>query len=200
MSAVKSVCASLGVLLILFPLSVVTASAYDFYARNWPEGLHKRVHQYHLEEGHKHVDSGSYQSALNDAEFILSRFPNDPEGLQLIMRIALDGDPDDTAAMPYFETALNRYPQHGETWLLYGIYLHRLGRLKEAVEAYNSAIDREARLAESYYNLGLALLDLGRLKRANEAAQRAYGLGHPLPGLRKRLRAKNAWQPDQSGE
>lgn len=178
----------LGLVAVLGLASVASAlESYDFYARNWPRGLHENVHKYHLRQGHDKAERGAYQYAMNDANFILSRFPNDPEGLQLVMKIALDWLNNDQVAMPYFRKALDRYPQHAETWLIYGVYHHRLGNLQEAVEAYRSAIERDRRLADAHYNLGLALLELGQLEDARTAAQRAYELGHPLPGLRNKL-------------
>lgn len=163
------------------------AESYDFYARDWPRGLHENVHRYHLPQGREKLDRGSYRYAMNDANFILSRFPNDPEGLKLVMRIALDWPNNEGVAMPYFQKALDLYPQHGETWLIYGVYLHRMGEPAEAVEAYRSAIERNDSLADAHYNLGLALLKLGELDAANAAAQRAYELGHPMQGLRRKL-------------
>ena len=46
------------------------------------------------------------------------------------------------------------------------------------------------------YNLALALIKLHRYELANEHAQRAYALGHPLPGLRAQLIAVGAWNPN----
>lgn len=168
------------------------AEPYDFYARNWPSGLHENVHRYHLRQGHEKAERGAYQYAMNEANFILARFPNDPEGLKLAMKIALDWPNNERGAMPYFRKALDRYPQHAETWLIYGVYLHRLGTPAEAVEAYRSAIERDANLADAHYNLGLALLELDEVDAASDAAQRAYDLGHPLPGLRKKLGSAGA--------
>jgi TPR repeat protein len=40
---------------------------------------------------------------------------------------------------------------------------------------------------ELYYNLGLLYLDMKDLRQAKEYADKAYGEGYPLPGLKNRL-------------
>jgi tetratricopeptide (TPR) repeat protein len=135
---------------------------------------------------------------MRDAAFILRRFPNDPNALQLAMKVALTWPNHEQAAEPHFKKALERFPQYGETWLLYGVYLHRMGDLDEAVDNYRMALERKGPKAEAYYNLGLALFDLGELRKANRAAQEAYDRGFPLPGLRDKLQAEGAWQSEAS--
>ena len=189
-----------GLILTLFLLlstsNVKAVDSYNFYAQNWPSGLHENVHKYHLGQGKDKLENGSYEYAMGDANFILARFPNDPKGLQLAMNVALDWPEKKLAAMPYFEKALRKYPQHGETWLIYGVYLHRLERMEKAVKAYKTAIEKSPSLAEAHYNLGLALVELGMLEKANQAAQKAYQLGYPLPGLREKLQKKDEWEPN----
>jgi tetratricopeptide (TPR) repeat protein len=47
--------------------------------------------------------------------------------------------------------------------------------------------------AEICYNLGLVELELSEPDRAVEYAQRAYALGYPLPGLRRKLERLGRW-------
>lgn len=171
------------------------AKGHDYYGHDAPGGLLTNVEKYHLEPGRDKLQHGRYAYAMADARFMLAYFPNNPDALKLAMEIALQWPGNEMAAKPFFEKAINSYPQHGQTYLIYGVYLHRLGKTEEAVAEYKKAIKRDPRSAEAHYNLGLALVALGHLKEANDAAHKAYALGHPLPGLKNKLKSKNAWQP-----
>jgi tetratricopeptide (TPR) repeat protein len=45
-----------------------------------------------------------------------------------------------------------------------------------------------------HYNLGLAYFELKDYDQALEHAKRAYALGHPLPGLRDKLKRAGKWE------
>ena len=57
-----------------------------------------------------------------------------------------------------------------------GIVLQRLGRLEEALQAFNKAIQLNPDYAEAYSNRGVALQELGRLKEAVQAFDKAIQL------------------------
>lgn len=181
---------------VLGAMPVLAAvKGHDYYGHDYPSGLLKNVEKYHLAPGKEKLQHGRYTYAMGDARFMLAYFPNNPDALKLAMEIALQWPEHNMEAMPFFEKAINSYPQHGETYLIYGVYLHRLGKTKDAVAEYKKAIERDPQSAEAHYNLGLALVALGHLKEANDAAHKAYALGHPLPGLKNELKSKEAWQP-----
>ena len=54
-----------------------------------------------------------------------------------------------------------------------GVVLRELGRLDDAVAAYNRAIELDPGDARAHYNLGLALDDLGLHRQARAARKRA---------------------------
>jgi Flp pilus assembly protein TadD len=98
-------------------------------------------------------------------------------------------------AEEYFSRALMLFPDSASTHGIYGVYLHRRGQLEDAITQYRKAISLQKDYSEAYYNLGLALLDKGKAEEANKAAQKAYALDYPLPGLRKLLEKQGAWKP-----
>ncbi len=182
--------------LLLSPAAL--ARGYDYYGDNAPPTLLKHVEQYHLKPGHQKLARGAYAYAMGDAKFMLRNFPNDPNALKLAMEIALRWPSHSTAAEPLFDNAIETYPQYAETYLIYGVYLHRMGKLDKAVDEYKKALQHNPNSADAHYNLGLALVRLNRLKEANQEAQKAYSLGHPLPGLKNELMTKGAWNPPKS--
>jgi len=68
-----------------------------------------------------------------------------------------------------------RYQLH----ILKGKTLHDLGRLDEAVLAYQAAIKTDPARTLAYFNLGVALKDLGKLEAAIAAYQKALKRGPP---------------------
>ena len=56
-------------------------------------------------------------------------------------------------------------------------------------EQYEQAIALMPNSPEPHYNLGLLYVDLGDLTKAAEQADRAYALGYPLDGLKRKLAA-----------
>ena len=173
---------------------------YDYYHNDAPRKLLRNVEKYHLKPGEQKMNRGDYVYAMGDAKFMLRYFPNDPKALRLAMEISLRWPGHETDAEPWFEKAIHAFPQYGETYLIYGVYLHRRGKMERAVTEYKKAIDRDPNLADAHYNLGLALLELGRLREANEEAHRAYALKYPLPGLRNELQSRGAWVPVEQGK
>lgn len=175
--------------------SLAAVKSYDYYGHEFLPNLLVNVEKYHLEPGRNKFQRGQYKYAMHDARFMLAYFPNNPNALKLAMEIALQWPEHNMEAKPFFEKAIGSYPQHSETYLIYGVYLHRLGKIEDAVAEYKKAIERDPRSAEAHYNLGLALVALDRFDEANVAAHKAYALGHPLPGLKNELKSHDAWQP-----
>ncbi len=180
--------------------ALAAVKGHDYYGNNFPAGLLKNVEKYHLAPGQDKLMHGRYSYAMADARFMLAYFPNNPNALKLAMEIALQWPEHNMEAEPYFEKAIDAYPQHSETYLIYGVYLHRLGKIEDAAAKYKKAIEQDSRSAEAYYNLGLALVALDRFDEANVAAHKAYALGHPLPGLKNELKSHDAWQPVKKNE
>jgi Flp pilus assembly protein TadD len=96
-------------------------------------------------------------------------------------------------AETYFERAMRFAPDDGTVRLVYGIHLHKLGKLDQALELYEEAEKLQPNSAEVHYNLGLLYVAKENYRLAKIHAQRAYQLGHPLPGLRNKLVAAGVW-------
>ena len=73
---------------------------------------------------------------------------------------------------------------------LFGIYLHKLNRNKDALTYYDRALELNEQMPSAHYNRGLVLFDLERYNEAMEAATRAADMGYPLKGLLEKLSSK----------
>ena len=87
----------------------------------------------------------------------------------------------------YFHRAKNFSPEDGLVPAIFGIYLHKRGRLDEALAEYQLAEAVIPDHAELAYNQGLLYFDLGKFEKAKQYAERAHSLGYPLTGLQKKV-------------
>ena len=87
----------------------------------------------------------------------------------------------------YFERAFAFHPDDPNPYFIYAVYLHRSKQYDAALKEYKQAEELGLNSAELNYNLGLLYLDMNDLKQARAYADKAYGEGYPLPGLRNRL-------------
>jgi tetratricopeptide (TPR) repeat protein len=84
-------------------------------------------------------------------------------------------------------------PRDGMVPLIYGIHLHKVRKLDEALKLYKAAEKLEPRASEVHYNLGLLYVDKKDYRQAVLHAKKAYQLGYPLPGLRNKLISLGVW-------
>ena len=142
---------------------------------------------------------GATGSLAGDIDYTLRTSPNHHRALNAMVNLALRLK----TAKPqgahytidcYFERALRFAGDDGLVRMIYGIYLSRSNRPRDAIAAFEAARTFEADNANLYYNLGLAYLDTKDYPNAMKNAQRAYELGATLPGLRNRLQAAGQWR------
>lgn len=140
-----------------------------------------------------------------DIAFVLRQFPNHYRALnamarwQLRNKLPID-EPENQVwtADCYFQRAIAFRPDDWQIHFIYGIYLHGAKRLEEAERAYKAAEENGADGPNYYYNRGLLDVDLGHLDAADANAEKAYGMGASLPGLRDKIaRARKATQAAQ---
>ncbi|MFL2812598.1 MAG: tetratricopeptide repeat-containing sulfotransferase family protein [Paracoccaceae bacterium] len=76
---------------------------------------------------------------------------------------------------------LKDFPNSINLYYIIGASNKGLGKLDEAIEAYNKAISLKPDFAEAYYNMGNALQDQGKLDEAIEAYNKALSLKPDYP-------------------
>jgi tetratricopeptide (TPR) repeat protein len=98
------------------------------------------------------------------------------------------------SAVSYANKAVEAQPQSAEAYVALAYVYSQMKKKEEARDVLikgNTAVDGKS--AEIHYNLGLLELDLGNTEAAVAQAKEAYALGHPLPGLKRRLVQAKAW-------
>jgi tetratricopeptide (TPR) repeat protein len=137
------------------------------------------------------LQKGQSSTIQADIAFVLRAFPNHYRALNAMARWQLRNklplDNSIWTADCYFLRAQAFRPDDWKVRFVYGIYLHAAKRLDEADRAYAAAAERGADTPDFYYDRGLLNVDLGRLDLAQQDADKAYEMGHPLPGLRDKL-------------
>ena len=66
-------------------------------------------------------------------------------------------------ALTQASQVLNQFPRSINLYNIIGVTNQGLGKLEEAIEAYNKAISIKPDYADAYYNMGIALKDHGKL-------------------------------------
>lgn len=168
--------------------------------RNLVEGAHFRAEHAQILKGQTSFRNGENSGSLMGGfDYTLRVFPNHHLALQDIDRLGsiLKTEKPVNASYTlecYYKRAVAFVPDDGTVRLLYGLYLNRRGKSKEALE--------QLRLAEEYssddlnvqYNLGLVYFHAKEYDRAREYAKRAYESGFPLPGLKQMLIKAGKWE------
>jgi tetratricopeptide (TPR) repeat protein len=171
---------------------------YDYYVPA-PDRLLENVEKYHLNLGISKVKAKQYKEAWPEFGFMLHYFPNHPKALQHMSELSvLLGN--ETEAIKYFDQAVKLYPTHAATYGLWGTFLHRTGKINEAIDKYQQALKMDPNQPEMSYNLGLAYFSQKNYKKANQLAQKAYEQGYPLQGLKKQLQKNGAWKTAKSSQ
>lgn len=146
----------------------------------------------------------------SDINYTLRAFPNHHRALYSISRYErqqinknrAEGKtytpPGDNTGWPltaecYFDRAIRWRPDDSDVRLIYGIHLHLSGKLEQALQQYKISEKIQPKSADLNYNMGLLYFDMKQYVLAKEYAKRAYQLGYPLPGLRKKLANVGQW-------
>lgn len=169
----------------------------DYYqAGAYPDGIQmlRNLDQNHFRLAARQLERRRYHAAVPDLEFMLRYFPNHPHALAAIAQVGIGMKRPDLPEQ-HFNTAIQRYPDHDETYVIYGVFLHKLGRTDAAIAQYKTALEINPNSGFGHYNLGLAYVDTKDYVQANTHAQKAYQLGINLPGLKRQLQAVGAWKP-----
>jgi tetratricopeptide (TPR) repeat protein len=149
--------------------------------------------------------SGNTSYLGDDLQYTLQASPNHHRALVTLGKLAVR---DKTVHIPhmkypvgcYFERAQRFAPDDGMVPSIYGGYLFALGKKDEALVAYKRAYAMMPDDAVINYNLGLLYTERKDYEHALPHAEKAYALGFPLPGLKKKLLAAGKWQDKPEDE
>ena len=139
----------------------------------------------------------AWGSIIGEIDYTLRAFPNHHRALNSMMRYRIkhpETEDDYLSADCYFKRAVTFNGNDGVVWMLYGMYQHKIGLKKEALEKYQNAEKLLKDFAELEYNIGLLYFDLGDYESSLKNAKKAYSIGYPLPGLKQKLIKKGKWK------
>jgi tetratricopeptide (TPR) repeat protein len=164
-----------------------------------------QVERFHFDAGVENLTRGLSGPLGGDLDYTLRAFPNHHRALQSMARLSerLKTWQPAGAVYPvpcYFERAARFRPDDSFVRLLYGNYLAKIGKPREALGQLHIAEKLMVENANLHYNLGLIYLSLKDYDRALQYAHRAYKLGWQLPGLRNMLQRAGKWQDPRSEE
>ena len=167
-----------------------------------------RVEQYHFDVGVQSLKGlsnvvGSEARLGGDIGYTLQAFPNHHLALYTMIRYYVEKVPEGAQRMLYdppcwFERARRFAPHDATVVMLEGVYYQKVGKLSQAKQAYEQALEMNPGSAEINYNAGLLYVALKDYERAAACASRAYELGYPLPGLRRKLVRLGVWNPENA--
>lgn len=139
----------------------------------------------------------SGHEAIGDVSYTLTRFPNHHRALYSVVRYSLGEVPASTRreyhAECYLQRAINFSPSDPVPRMLYGLYLHRLGKLEQALEHYQVAEQIAPHDPGLLYNYGLALFEAGDYEASYKYARKAYDYGVTFPALKQKLQRAGYW-------
>ena len=151
-----------------------------------------------VEKGHFTRDvenlilGSSTANPMGDISYTLRTFPNHHRALYAMSRYMLRLDNRPIAGVRnspecWFDRAMRFNPTDGTVRIIYGLYLHRIDSYDKSLERYTEALVLIPNSAELHYNLGLLYFDMGDYESSKKHAEVAYGLGFPLPALKRKL-------------
>lgn len=171
---------------------------YDYrtiteFQRQLVEGAHFTPQVESLKRG---ISGGS---PGGDIDYTLRAFPNHPRALLAMKRLGererrpkVGGA--NYSVECYFDRAVRFAPDDPAVRIVYGHYLIDKGDPAGARKQLELAREKARDNANLSYNLGLTYFDLKDYALAREYAKRAYELGFPLQGLKKKLQQARQWQ------
>jgi tetratricopeptide (TPR) repeat protein len=176
------------------PLDYRTASQSD---RTLVEG-------HHFTPKVEALKSGQEAFLANDLDYTLRAFPNHPRALLAMVKY---GEREKTEKFPSIGYSVECYIDRGIRMasndpmphLIYAIYLRSHKRFPEMREQLDEAERLQGDSPTSFdidYNAGLLYFDLKDYDKSVAAAQRAYAMGAPFPGLQNKLKSVGKW-PDK---
>jgi Tfp pilus assembly protein PilF len=174
----KTVMAVVGICLVL-PLNSWAIVSDYFTAEEDPEVLRdlRLIDGDHTNRVLRWIRTQRINMAIADLKFTLDRFPNHPRALLLFEAVARVGQVPQLP-LPYYEKALELFPQYALTHAQYGKYLAEIGKVEEGLAQLNKAVEIDPDFVVTYVWLVEVYSRQGELDLARQASQRARELGY----------------------
>lgn len=154
----------------------------------------KIVEAYHFNREIEQLRYRRLRDSIAEVRFVLVKGPNHHRALYSAVRFSLmDTDRRLKKKFPaecFLQRAINYVPDDPVPYQLFGLYLHRLDQMEEALKFYRRAESLAPNDPMLQYNIGLLLTDMHKYDEALSRAEAAYGAGVTLPGLRDQLAAQ----------
>ncbi len=171
---------------------------FDYKDRNRFLKELKKVEDYHFTQDVEFLIRGSTNTApYKDIAYTLRAWPNHHRALNAITRYQLRLNRINrsipVAAECWFQRAIHFSPEDATTYMLYGNFLQKNGKLKLAKNNYEVALKLKPNGVQTHYNLGLLLVQQKEYEEAKKHAKIAYSNAFPLPGLKNQLKALGYW-------
>ena len=189
-------------------------NAYGPFDYTNPEHFREKlpvVESFHFTSNVENLIRGQSGSLLGDLSYTLRAFPNHHRALLAVSKyerqqIQKSRDKTGSTYQPgntdrgwpntaecYFDRAIRWRPNDPGVRLVYGIHFHLIGKLPQALNQYKISEKIQPKSADLNYNMGLLYFDMKQYALSKEYARKAYQLGYPLPGLRKKLTGVGQW-------
>jgi tetratricopeptide (TPR) repeat protein len=118
-----------------------------------------------------YLRQGQFREAIRDCIRVLERFVNHPKGMVILgMASKLVKEP--TLPIPYYERALQLYPQRALTQAQYGKYLAEIGKIEDGVARLRRAIEIDPKLDPAYVWLARIYVQNRQSDLARQVLQR----------------------------
>jgi Tfp pilus assembly protein PilF len=155
-----------------------SGAGYDYFTadQDGVKGYLDNMTVNHLNKVTGWIQQGRIVNAVDDLKYVLDRFPNQPQALQLLGMVAGLAK-NQALAITYFEKAVKQFPQYALTHAQYGLFLVSSGNVDEGLEQFNQSIAIDPKLAAGHAGLAHAYAKKGDMTKAREAADKARELG-----------------------
>lgn len=169
---------------------------YDY--RTIPAEPRHLVESAHFPPKVEALRSGSTGPLGGDIDYTLRAIPNHHRALMAMVRLGerTRSSQPSGAKFPvecYFDRAERFARDDPMVHVLYGIYLAKADRTKEAEAQLALAEQLGSENPQVVYNLGIGYLELKRYDRSVQFAKKAESLGIQFEGLRQRLQRAGKW-------
>ena len=151
----------------------------------------------HTDKVLRWIRNSRIDMAIADIKFTLARFPNHPRALLLMESVARVSKVPHLP-LPYYEHALEVFPQYAVTYGQYGRYLAEIGEVDEGIKQLNTAVEIDPDYAATYVWLAEVYSKTGQTNLAKQAAVRARELGYQNQIINEpsNIRKKKAMVPE----